>query len=448
MILRRLLISLIPLKADIITCRYVRNVSRRGLGPKLLDGEVKTLTIHEEEEDDFWDIKDPNKATQFELEEALSEDLYTDVTNIDNIHEKYVEREKDKERAGKKTLIKRKYFKYEQETNLLTYSAKEQIRYLHEMDSSTWNPKKISESFPISENGAKKLLKNNSVLTCPERIKQHDAKVTQRWDILKTGRWSPLISDITQQLYRKGELIQTNYSGNSTLPKKMENKIISDDKVKQKVVGEHLSIVKKYLDSKESRVAALTNQQNSTMTPKDSTVDSKNHSFDDDEKYLVTSAIGLKYKRQDKNKKPLNKILGKDRTFGVDMPHSEFKENIQEELFKNKYKSSDQVKYQKWIEKQDEISKKATPNKPYDTKNLFSKISKYEKDTVEAKIDKNRKGSVVYMYDEKLGYQYPKGKVTRGNIKIPPRMQGKQTEYRVGNCIYDEDGHLLYKLPS
>ena len=51
--------------------------------------------------------------------------------------------------------VEKKYFPEEQELNLLTWSAKEQIRYLHHTDPQQWTPEHIAECFPISPEGAK-----------------------------------------------------------------------------------------------------------------------------------------------------------------------------------------------------------------------------------------------------------------------------------------------------
>lgn len=48
-------------------------------------------------------------------------------------------------------IVGRKYFKPEKGINLLTWSEKEQIRYLHDSDQDTWTVEKLAESFPASE---------------------------------------------------------------------------------------------------------------------------------------------------------------------------------------------------------------------------------------------------------------------------------------------------------
>lgn len=54
-------------------------------------------------------------------------------------------------------FLKHKEIPVEDET-LLTWSAMDQIRQLHENDPKIWTPAKIANSFPISEEGARRFL--------------------------------------------------------------------------------------------------------------------------------------------------------------------------------------------------------------------------------------------------------------------------------------------------
>jgi len=56
-----------------------------------------------------------------------------------------------------KKIIEKKYFKTPQETNFLSWDAKEQIRYLHAEFPDEWTAERIATSFPISEEGVKKV---------------------------------------------------------------------------------------------------------------------------------------------------------------------------------------------------------------------------------------------------------------------------------------------------
>jgi hypothetical protein len=54
-------------------------------------------------------------------------------------------------------MVEKKFFqdRIPREPKLLTWAAKEKIRYLHHEDPTTWTPEKLAESFPCSINGIK-----------------------------------------------------------------------------------------------------------------------------------------------------------------------------------------------------------------------------------------------------------------------------------------------------
>ncbi|XP_039758768.1 neugrin [Pararge aegeria] len=83
-------------------------------------------------------------------------------------------------------IVKEKYFK-ENMPNLLTWSEKEQIRHLAATQPDEWTPQRIAESFPVTEQVAKKLLKYPWKPTTEERIARHDTSAMRNWRELKEG---------------------------------------------------------------------------------------------------------------------------------------------------------------------------------------------------------------------------------------------------------------------
>lgn len=65
--------------------------------------------------------------------------------------------------------------------NLLTWDAKEQIKYLHLQDPEFWTPEKIADSYPISEENVKKLLKSKWSPKTLDDLANHDQKVIDNW---------------------------------------------------------------------------------------------------------------------------------------------------------------------------------------------------------------------------------------------------------------------------
>ena len=62
--------------------------------------------------------------------------------------------------ALRRNIIGKKYFKPEPEANVLSWRAKEQIRYLNSMFPDEWTPDEIANSFPISVDGVQRVLKS------------------------------------------------------------------------------------------------------------------------------------------------------------------------------------------------------------------------------------------------------------------------------------------------
>lgn len=56
-------------------------------------------------------------------------------------------------RIGSMKNIERKHFKPEQESNLMTWAAKEQLRYLYKEYPNEWPVERLAKAFPISVEG-------------------------------------------------------------------------------------------------------------------------------------------------------------------------------------------------------------------------------------------------------------------------------------------------------
>lgn len=96
-------------------------------------------------------------------------------------------------RIMKREMEQRKYYNFPIEDNLLTWKAKEQIFQLRKTDPETWTPDRIAESFPISTEGVRRLLKRKwppdlSGEDVEEVIRKHDDEVRRRWVLLKVSR--------------------------------------------------------------------------------------------------------------------------------------------------------------------------------------------------------------------------------------------------------------------
>ncbi|CAG4943680.1 unnamed protein product [Parnassius apollo] len=86
----------------------------------------------------------------------------------------------------RRRIVKEKYFK-ENMPNLLTWSEKEQIRHLASTDPNEWTPERIAESFPVTAQVVKKLLKYPWKPATEQRIARHDASAMRNWRELEEG---------------------------------------------------------------------------------------------------------------------------------------------------------------------------------------------------------------------------------------------------------------------
>ncbi|XP_014283861.1 neugrin [Halyomorpha halys] len=84
--------------------------------------------------------------------------------------------------------IERKFFRKEPYPNFLTWSEKEQIRFLYNSDSTTWSLDKLSECFPATADIIKKLIKSQWKPMTPQRIVNHDTSVKNNWKAFETGQ--------------------------------------------------------------------------------------------------------------------------------------------------------------------------------------------------------------------------------------------------------------------
>lgn len=84
-------------------------------------------------------------------------------------------------------IVGNKYFKTKQ-LNFLTWSEKEQIRYLHNFDPEEWTIDKLVESFPADRYSIAKIVKAKWTPRDGTRVQWHDETVRENWEMLRSGR--------------------------------------------------------------------------------------------------------------------------------------------------------------------------------------------------------------------------------------------------------------------
>lgn len=83
----------------------------------------------------------------------------------------------------RRRTVQHKYFKPygPVEENLLTWSMKEQLKYLHSSDPDHWTAEVLSKSFPISPQGVVSLIKSHWMPKSEAERQRHDKAVVARW---------------------------------------------------------------------------------------------------------------------------------------------------------------------------------------------------------------------------------------------------------------------------
>ncbi|XP_067121530.1 uncharacterized protein [Centruroides vittatus] len=358
------------------------------------------------------------------------DDEYQEIINqADSYYDMHIQEKKERKRIIKYKRYIRKHFREPQETNLLTVAAKEQIRYLNELDPVKWNPEVLSQSFPISLEGVKKFLRSNYLPKSEKERQRHDNSVYKNIKLLKEG--SEKISAKTQKLWREGKLTIEYSRGNETLPMsdpetEIQKEITVRDYDKP---GEFLSIVKPYLD--------LQNKQK------------------EKDKSEQTEII-------ESNSKLSNNFSTKENFCKVVIPTKNSSANFSNDFYfrlHSKFTESIEIRHEQSTIKENTKSEKEHNFRNGDRKEnddiilINSRnVPKYNDDNIEYVVDSHRSQSSdkkqPYLYDSKSGYQHPLGEASDYPDKIEiPKDSCKQGElYRVGNCYYDDKGEFLYRI--
>ncbi|CAH2087461.1 unnamed protein product [Euphydryas editha] len=129
--------------------------------------------------------QDGIKIREDNVEEVI-EDSESSFYNVDDAYDEHLNETLIGKHDLRRHIVKEKYFK-EYMPNLLTWSEKEQIRYLASTQPQEWTPQKLAESFPVTENVVKKLLKYPWKPATEQRIARHDASAMRNWRELKEG---------------------------------------------------------------------------------------------------------------------------------------------------------------------------------------------------------------------------------------------------------------------
>ncbi|XP_005109154.1 uncharacterized protein LOC101853351 [Aplysia californica] len=121
----------------------------------------------------------------------VDEDVFTDSLAVENsvntlgnpveLKENYMRALISTSKKIRFKTIEKKFFKKRKSLNLLTWRAKEQIRFLNRGDPETWTVQALADSFPVSEESIVKILKSRVRLHRTEDIQRHDSDIQRNW---------------------------------------------------------------------------------------------------------------------------------------------------------------------------------------------------------------------------------------------------------------------------
>ncbi|XP_077283535.1 uncharacterized protein LOC143909416 isoform X2 [Arctopsyche grandis] len=329
-----------------------------------------------------------------ELDQELLENSESDFFNVNKSHRDHENEMLKKKDMLKKQIVKQKYFK-ENTPNLLTWSEKEQIRYLHNKDPVEWTLERLVDSFPMTIDTAKKIINVTWKPSTQIRINRHDASVIRNWKELEEDTLAGVSPGLRRQFLKFSK---------RNIPPRSQKDIEETLKLsaESKPIGEFSQLIDGYRNEAEEMYKK--NILSKIETPK--AIESKLHEeYDSD----ITET--------DKNSKHSNKIITL--------------ESLRENIMLN-------VENNEEIELEDKyLIAPDTKSKDLSNVNLEGN-SLYETDT-DMKLPQKFKEKI----DKEMELMdYMK------RIRIPKKAYKKGTTYKVNDCYYDSDGQFLYRVPG
>lgn len=181
------------------------NIGRQDEKNFILKGKSESFAP----EDDL-DNTDPQELINAENDEDLN--LYA--RDKKAYHRKIVDEDIRARNRVKLAIIKKKLDKLEGRAvsgmNLLTWDAKEQIKHLNLNYPETWTPERICESYPITLDYCKKLLRSKWAPRTLEEIAKHDQRVLNNWKEMAKSEKSEQGKFQTSNLYSKSKYFKSN----------------------------------------------------------------------------------------------------------------------------------------------------------------------------------------------------------------------------------------------
>ncbi|XP_037276972.2 uncharacterized protein LOC119170049 [Rhipicephalus microplus] len=390
--------------------------------------KVKPLSVKLKEPDGNG-LLGSDRSSTYDFDDA-EDDPEEVLEHVEHYYDRHMEELRLERRKARTAIIRRKYFKdlFPPETNLLSWAAKEQIRYLHNLDPSEWTVEKIAQCFPVSVLGAKKLLKSQFRKETAEQIAEHDRNVQLKWKALKTGKGNEYISPTTKKLFMEGKLQEDQAYGNKTLPMPQQGgdtRALELSRLSPKP-GEYSKLIATYLKLKNPE---------KSVSPKKYEQASRKQAYDDVYTEDMAAATSLK---------KMGSLGSHVRIDEFKAAETKFRHYTGEGVDRRDaiHVGSENVSDTPSTELQD-TGGAVTPEGTTEDVVTFDILEahKYRKDdTLSHRVRSDIAENYNYSED---GDEAPSQHIT-----IPSHLKKRETAvYKVGKCYYDEDGEILFKVP-
>lgn len=326
-----------------------------------------------------------------QLHTNLEELEQMEETDFSQVHKSHKQYEQEAQRYREKLqswIVGNKYFKTKQ-LNFLTWSEKEQIRYLHNFDPDEWSIDKLVESFPADRYTIVKIIKAKWIPRDANRIERHDEVVRENWELFKSGRIKNIDGGFADHL---NKFVGRNFQ--EVQKPKLEYKRLYD--IRQQVPE----------DGEFSRI--------------------------------VTSC--KKYAKQTSEQADVKRI-GEAKDVSDEIPEIPARAPNQD-MFVMKDVSDRHPKTLRQVKRELGMSTaaSATDSEESDTSSVFSSrdnligVKKYESELISFDASNTQSSSMK--------------PDIRESIQIPRKLYKKGATYQLDDCFYDDDGEFLYRVPG
>lgn len=347
----------------------VRNYARRARNPGV-DRRMALLN------------RDQLQTNLIELEQLEEADF----SQVHKSHKQYEQEAQRYRERLQSWIVGNKYFKTKQ-LNFLTWSEKEQIRYLHNFDPEEWSIDKLVESFPADRYTVVKIIKAKWIPRDTTRVQRHDEAVRENWELFKSGRIKNIDDGFAEHL---NKFVHRNFQ--EVQKPKVEHKRLYDIRQQGQEGGEFSQIItscKKYA-----------NEQNQ--------VDVKRIGEEDQTAQHDIPEIPIKAPNQDMF--------------------------VMKEISDRQPKTLQQVKRELGMPPTSlDYSDDSDASSLSSSRDCLINVKKYESELVSF---------------DPSNTSVQKKSDLRENIHIPRKLYKKGATYQLDDCFYDDDGEFLYRVPG